>query len=166
MEYLLLWLQYCHNVEIQQLICTSWTWNWLHYVSVLSMFYGIIVTGLEYSDCTLHNRLYLFDRGVHIHTTCLISFFIINSFYCLDGTRCRFFGHIPSTLEGYIPLDEELISLSPVAMGFVYEFNWFDNYWENYKIYFLHIWLSDELIKWSCGALLFGHVFLFELIWL
>ncbi len=70
-----------------------------------------------------HNRLHLFDRGVHVRKMCMVSFFILNCYYCLDGTRCRFFGHIPPTLEEYLPLDEELIPPPPVDLGLIYEFN-------------------------------------------
>ncbi len=73
------------------------------------------------------HRLHLFNRGVHIRQMCLVSFFILNCFYCLDGTRCRFFGHIPPTLEEYIPLDEELMPPPPVNLGYIYDYDMHDS---------------------------------------
>ena len=71
--------------------------------------------------------LHLFDRGVKIRRLCLVSFFTLNCFYCLGGTRCRYFGHIPPTLEEYIPLDEMLLPPPPVDMGMLWDFNSNDN---------------------------------------
>lgn len=36
--------------------------------------------------------LRLFDQGVKVRRMSLVSFFILNCYYCLDGTRCRYFG--------------------------------------------------------------------------
>ena len=69
------------------------------------------------------HRLHLFGRGVKIRKMCLVSFFTLNCFYCLDGTQCRFFGHIPPTLEEYIPVDEDLFPPPPVNLGEVYDYN-------------------------------------------
>ncbi len=151
MEYLLFSLQYCHDFEIQQLICISWTWDRIHYVSALGMFWGNIVTCLEYSYCITD---YTWLIGVFkLHN--VLAFFILNCFYCLDRTRSRFFGHIPPTLEEYISLDEELIPLPPVASGLVYEFNSFDNHWENYLI-----------IRWSMMALWCAVVWTCVVVWI
>jgi len=68
------------------------------------------------------HRLHLFNRGVKVRRMCLVSFFILNSFYCLDGTRCCYFGHIPPTLEDYLPLDEVLSPPPAVNLGAVWDY--------------------------------------------
>lgn len=67
--------------------------------------------------------LHLFGHGVKIRKLCLVSFFTLNCFYCLGGTRCRYFGHIPPTLEEYIPLDEELLPPPAVVLGQIWDYN-------------------------------------------
>ena len=66
--------------------------------------------------------LRLFHRGVMIRRMCLVSFFMLNSYYCIGGSRCRYFGHIPPTLEEYIPLDEVLQPPPAVNLGEVWDF--------------------------------------------
>jgi hypothetical protein len=51
---------------------------------------------------------HLFNQGVKVWRMSMISFFILNCFYCIDGTQSHFFGHVPPTLEDYLPLDEVL----------------------------------------------------------
>ncbi len=46
----------------------------------------------------------------------------LNCHYCLDGTRLRYFGHVPPTLEKYLPLDEELLPPPAVDLEDVYKF--------------------------------------------
>lgn len=69
------------------------------------------------------HTLHLFDQGVKVRKMCLVSFFILNCFYCIDGTRCRYFGHIAPTLEDYIPLDEELAPPPAVDLGNVWDYS-------------------------------------------
>ena len=47
---------------------------------------------------------------------------MLNCHYCLDGTRSRYFGYAPPTLEEYLPLDEEL-QPPPVDLGDVWDFH-------------------------------------------
>jgi DDE superfamily endonuclease len=70
---------------------------------------------------TVHSYLRLFNYGVKVRQQCLISFFMLNCYYCLDGTRCRFFGYRGITLQDYLPEDEEL--LPPLQ-----------SFWETYGI--------------------------------
>ena len=63
---------------------------------------------IRYKLFSVPNYLRLFNQGVKVRKECLLSFFILNCHYCLDGTRLRNFGHAPPTLEEYLPLDEEL----------------------------------------------------------
>ena len=41
-------------------------------------------------------------------TPCDELLFLLNCYYCLHGTRSRYFGQAPPTLEDYIRLDEIL----------------------------------------------------------
>ena len=66
--------------------------------------------------------LRLFNQGVKVRRECLLSFFMLNCYYCLDGTRSRYFGHVAPTLEEYLPLDEELQPPPAVNLGDVYNF--------------------------------------------
>ena len=61
--------------------------------------------------------------GVKIRRMCLVSFFILNCYYCIRGTRCEYFGQIPPTLEEYIPLGEVLLPPPAVDLGDVWEYN-------------------------------------------
>ena len=70
----------------------------------------------------LPHNLHLFDRGVKIRQLSLVSFFILNCYYCIDGTRCRDFGHHTPSLETYLPLDEELTPPPAVNLGDVWDF--------------------------------------------
>ncbi len=54
---------------------------------------------------------------------CLVSFFTLNCFYCLGGTRYWYFGHIPPTLEESTPLGEELLPPPAVVLGQVWDYN-------------------------------------------
>ena len=66
--------------------------------------------------------LWLYSRGVEIRRLCMVSFFVLNSFYCLDGQRCRYFGQDPPTLEQYLPLDEVLAPPPAVDLGDTWEY--------------------------------------------
>lgn len=68
-------------------------------------------------------RLQLFNTGVKVRRLSLVSFFVLNSYYCLQGTRCQTFGHIPPTLEVYLPLNEVLYPPPHVNLGPVYDFD-------------------------------------------
>jgi hypothetical protein len=67
--------------------------------------------------------LRLFNQGVKVRKECLLSFFILNSHYCLDGTQSHYFGHAPPTLEEYLPLDEELCPPPAVDLGDMRDFH-------------------------------------------
>ena len=64
----------------------------------------------------------LFNHGVKVRRLTLVSFFVLNSYYCLQGTRCQFFGHIAPTLAVYLPLNEVLQPPPHVNLGSVYNF--------------------------------------------
>ncbi len=49
-------------------------------------------------------------------------FLYLEFFHCTDGTRCRFFGHVPPTLEDYLPLDEVLEPHPAVNLGTVWDY--------------------------------------------
>ena len=66
--------------------------------------------------------LYLFNQRVKVRRQCLVSFLILNCFYCMDGTRCRYFGHVPPTLEDYLTLDEVLSPPPAVNLGNVWDY--------------------------------------------
>lgn len=68
------------------------------------------------------HTLHLFNQGVKIRRMFLVSFFLQNCYYCLQGTRCRYFGHIPPTLEEYIPLNEVLQPPPAVDLGDVWDY--------------------------------------------
>ena len=61
--------------------------------------------------------LLLFNQGVKVRRECLLSFFMLNCHYCLDGTRSR------PTLKEYLPLDEQLFPPPAVDLGEVYNFD-------------------------------------------
>ena len=64
----------------------------------------------------------LYNRGVRVRRMCLTSFFILNCYYCLCGTRSRFFGQMQPGLETYLPLDEVLVPAPAVNLGSVWDF--------------------------------------------
>ena len=64
----------------------------------------------------------LYKRGVQVHRFFTVSFLVVNCYYCIDGTRCRFFGQIPPTLEEYLPLNEVLQPPPPVDLGDVWTY--------------------------------------------
>ena len=66
--------------------------------------------------------LHLFNQGVKVRQQYLVSFLILNCFYCIDGTRCRYFGHVPPTLDNYLPLDEVLSPPPAVNLGNVWDY--------------------------------------------
>jgi hypothetical protein len=68
------------------------------------------------------SQLHLFNNGVKVRRMCLVSFFILNCYYCIDGTRCEYFGQIPPTLEDYLPTDELLFPPPAVQLGDVWDF--------------------------------------------
>ncbi len=62
-------------------------------------------------------------QGVKVQKECLLSFFILNCHYCLDGTQSCYFGCAPPRLEEYLPLDEELHPPPAVDLGDVWDFH-------------------------------------------
>jgi hypothetical protein len=59
--------------------------------------------------------LRLFNQGVKVRREGLVSFFMLNCYYCLDGTRLRYYGHAAPTLEEYLTLEEHLLLLLPLT---------------------------------------------------
>ncbi len=78
--------------------------------------------GNRFKLFSVPHYLRLFNQGVKVGRECLVSFFMLNRHYCLDGTRSRYFGHAAPTLEEYLPLDEHLIPPPAVDLGEVYNF--------------------------------------------
>ena len=66
--------------------------------------------------------LRLYRNGRQVRRLYTISFFIQNCYLCEQGTRCRFFGQVPPTLEDYIPLDEVLIPPPAVDLGDTWQY--------------------------------------------
>jgi hypothetical protein len=66
--------------------------------------------------------LCLFNQGVKVQRECLLSFFLLNCHYCLDGTRSRYFGHAAPTLKEYVSLNEHLTPPPAVDLGEAYNF--------------------------------------------
>ena len=52
----------------------------------------------------------------------LVSFFVLNCYYCLHGTQSQYFGQISPTLEEFIPLDEEIVPPPAVRLGDVWDY--------------------------------------------
>jgi len=52
----------------------------------------------------------------------LVSFFVLDCYFCLHGTQSQYFGQIPPTLEDYIPLDELLQPPPAVRLGEVWDY--------------------------------------------
>lgn len=67
--------------------------------------------------------LMLFSSGVKVRKICLISWFILNCYYCFNGTRCEYFGQISPTLDNYIPLGEQIDPLLAVHSSNVWDCN-------------------------------------------
>ena len=67
--------------------------------------------------------LRLMVQGPQVRKLALNSFFIQNCFSCLNGTRSRYFGQLPPTLEEYIPLEEILEPPPAVDLGNIWEFD-------------------------------------------
>lgn len=66
--------------------------------------------------------LHIFNQGVKVRRMCLVSFFILNCYYCVNGTRSRYFGYRPPTLDDYLPLDKVLEPPPPVDLGTVWDY--------------------------------------------
>jgi hypothetical protein len=58
---------------------------------------------------------------------CLVSFFILNCYNCINGTRCRYFGQLPPTLEEYLPSGELLAPPPAVNLGTVFDCDNFED---------------------------------------
>ena len=88
----------------------------------------------EYNERILadhHNRFKIFDvsdhlhlfwQGVKVRRMSLGSFFVLNCYYCINGTRCQFLGHIPLTLDDYIPYNEVLRPPPIVQLGDMWDY--------------------------------------------
>jgi len=46
----------------------------------------------------------------------------LNCYYCIGGTRCRYFGQIPPALEDYLHLNEVLQPPPAVDLGEVWNY--------------------------------------------
>jgi hypothetical protein len=66
--------------------------------------------------------LHPFNQGVRVRRQCLVSFLILNCIYCINRTRCQYFGHVLPTLKDYMPLDEVLRPPPAVDLGNVWDY--------------------------------------------
>ena len=67
--------------------------------------------------------LQMYNQGEKIRQMCLVSFFALNCYNCIAGTRSQYFGQIPPTLDDYLPLDEVLIPPPAVDLGDVWDYH-------------------------------------------
>jgi hypothetical protein len=67
--------------------------------------------------------IHLLNQGVKVWRMSLVSFFVLNCFYCIDETQYHFFGHVPPMLEDCLPLDEVLELPPAVNLGKVRDYN-------------------------------------------
>ena len=70
---------------------------------------------------SIPRRLMLYRKGVQLRRLVVMSFFVQNSYYCLQCNHSRYFGHATPPLEEYIPLDEVLRPPPPVNLGEVWD---------------------------------------------
>ena len=70
---------------------------------------------------SIPRRLMLYRKGVQLRRLVVMSFFVQNSYYCLQCNHSRYFGHATPPLEEYIPLDEILRPPPPVNLGEVWD---------------------------------------------
>jgi hypothetical protein len=68
------------------------------------------------------DRLRLVKGGVEVKREFLVSCFILNCYYCIGGTRCRYLGQISPTLDDYLPLDEELAPPPALNLDVVWDY--------------------------------------------
>ena len=60
-------------------------------------------------------------RGPEVRRLCLVSYFVLNCYYCEQGTRCTYFGQVSPTLEDYIPLWEDIPPPPAVDLGPIWD---------------------------------------------
>jgi hypothetical protein len=71
--------------------------------------------------------LMLYRDGVKVRRMAMTSFFMLNCYYCLNGSRSRFFGQVPPTLEDYIPESEILNPPPAVKLGHIWDYGSLSN---------------------------------------
>lgn len=69
-------------------------------------------------------KLKLFRRGKYIRKLSLMSFFVLNCYYCLNNSRSNFFRLSSLSINEYLPLDENLIPPPVVNLGEVYDYHY------------------------------------------
>ena len=98
---------------------------------ILNMRMASLREVIEHVFCDHWNRfqvfhvpryLRLFDHGEKIRRMSLASFLVLNCYYCMNGTRSRYFGYYPPTLNIYLPLNEILAPPPAVNLGDVWDF--------------------------------------------
>ncbi len=77
---------------------------------------------MQFKLFSLPHYFQLFDSGVKVQKQCLLSFFMLNCNYCLDGTWSGYFGHSTPTLEKYLPLDEQLLPPPAVQLDDTWDY--------------------------------------------
>jgi hypothetical protein len=65
---------------------------------------------------------HLFDRRVKVQMQCLLSFLMLNCYYCLGETRSGYFGHATPKFEEYLPSDEQLLPPPAIDLGDTWDF--------------------------------------------
>jgi hypothetical protein len=72
---------------------------------------------------SMPHSLRIFSDGEKIRKLCLLSFFMLNCYYCLDGTRAAYFSHHVPSLAEYLPLDEVMHPPPAVNLGDIFDFH-------------------------------------------
>lgn len=75
------------------------------------------------SQCSMPHTLKIYSGGEKVSKQCVLSFFMLNIYYCLDGTRAAYFGHHVPTLAEYLPLHEILHPPPAVDLGDIFDFH-------------------------------------------
>ena len=72
---------------------------------------------------SMPHTLRIYSGGEKVRKLCVLSFFMLNIYYCLDGTRAAYFGHHVPTLAEYLPLHEILHPPPAVDLGDIFDFH-------------------------------------------
>jgi hypothetical protein len=71
---------------------------------------------------SLPHYFHLFDSGVKVQRQCLLSFFMFNCCYCLDGTRSGYIEHATPALQEFLSLDKDFRPLPAVQLSDTWDF--------------------------------------------
>ena len=111
----ILWWNISESFNNCATFCQSFAW-----ANTLEHVFGDHRTRFKWFG--MPNHLHLFNQGVTIWRECLLSFFMLNCYYCLVGTRGGYFQCTPPTLQEYLPLDKVLEPPPAVELGDTYDY--------------------------------------------